>query len=121
MTTRGKVGPYKPHGDVLQKIYTGNDSTLQGKRALVGFAFVGGQPVAQFDDLECGYAYGWHHFKHSDFWPLMDKRYHVATEHALYGTPLDVIATFDERDDCLAFVNNWSGKGGLIWRDTYES
>lgn len=118
---RGQVGPYKPHGDIFHKTYIGDDPTLEGKTALVGFTFVGGATVAQFNDLDCGYAYGWHQFKHSDFWPVRDRRYHVATAHALYGTPLDVIATFDDRDECLAFVNGWSGDGSLVWRDTHET
>lgn len=67
--TRSNVGPYKPIGDLFHKEYIGDDSTLLGKKALVGFALVGGQSVAQFDDLETGYGSGWHHFKISDFWP----------------------------------------------------
>lgn len=66
--TRGQIGPYKPHGDIFSKEYIGDDPTLTGKKALVGFAFIGGAVVAQFDDLDCGYGAGWHHFKHSDFW-----------------------------------------------------
>lgn len=67
--TRNEVGPYKPHGNTFHKEYIGSDTTLLGKKALVGFTFVVGQTVAQFDDLETRYGGGWHHFKHSDFWP----------------------------------------------------
>lgn len=65
--TRGKIGPWKPHTPPRHTVYVGDDPLLKGKGALVGYTYVGGACVAQFDDLECGYAYGWHHFRNEDF------------------------------------------------------
>lgn len=67
--TRNQIGPWHPFGKWFHKEYHGKDPTLKGKWALVGFTYVGGATVAQFDDHDTGYAFGWHAFKHSDFWP----------------------------------------------------
>lgn len=65
--TRGTVGPYAPSGQYFTRTYVGDDPTLKGKTALVGYAWFGGMPVAQFDDFETGYAGGWHKFKPYEF------------------------------------------------------
>lgn len=66
--TKGQVGPWRPHNPPFHLPYHGEDPELAGKTALVGFTYVGGATVAQFDDVDTGYGYGWHHFHHSDFW-----------------------------------------------------
>ena len=67
------IGLYTPHkmnypAYPFYKKYHGNDPDLKDKWALVGFTFVGGATVAQFDDVETGRGYGWWPMKHSDFW-----------------------------------------------------
>lgn len=64
---KGHVGSYKPNGGIYHWTYVGKDASLKGKTALVGFAWFGGMPVAQFDDIETGYGFGWHHFRENDF------------------------------------------------------
>jgi hypothetical protein len=48
-------------------VYVGDRTELTGETALVGTAFFGGVPLAQFDDVSTGYGYGWTPFKHMDF------------------------------------------------------
>lgn len=68
------IGKYTPHKGKqyerypFHKQYHGSDPHLIGKWALVGFTFVGGATIAQFDDIETGRGYGWWPMKHSDFW-----------------------------------------------------
>lgn len=49
----------------------------------------------------------------------MKKRYHVATSDALYGVPMDLVATFDKLEDCLCFMKYWAGGESLVYRDTF--
>lgn len=59
---------YKPHYQTFHKQYHGEDEDLKGKWALVGFTFIGGATIAQFDDESTGKGSGWWPMKHSYFW-----------------------------------------------------
>lgn len=65
--TRYQIGPCQPHNPPRHTVYVGRDQELKGKGALVGYAWGGGVCVAQFDDVDTGFGYGWHHFRNDDF------------------------------------------------------
>lgn len=50
---------------MLRGTYTGEDATLLGKTALLRES--GDDLLAQFDDTETGYGFGWYRFPAADF------------------------------------------------------
>lgn len=55
-----KVGTHRPTTELQHMVYTGPVQSLRGKTALVS-KNEQGQLVAQFDDRNTGYGYGWHY------------------------------------------------------------
>lgn len=67
MTSRNDIGPHKPVGPTIHRTYLGPDNTLRGHGALTTVSADHCHVLAQFDDRECGYGYGWHEFALTDF------------------------------------------------------
>src|SRR4051812_7052339 len=59
------------HGGAMEPVqhatYVGDDLNLKGEKALIRESGTSGYVLAQFDNRELTFAFGWHSFKVSDF------------------------------------------------------
>lgn len=65
-----KVGPHKPKGDYRHAIYIGPSEKLKGETALI-IDDTNNTIIAQFDNKETGYGFGWWKFRKEYFEDLL--------------------------------------------------